>query len=728
MLKPRILGLRGRMHEQCGVSLVLFSVVLPLILLLGVMTIDIGNWFVHKRHLQTQVDAAVFAGGSQFVGCFVDPTDNTNSKIRTEALKYAGDTLRVGGGPQLFNEQVQEPNDVRVVLNSGRYWAESDGMDPADGYGLDDTINESSADPSDPCSVKFLDAKATDDEAPLLWDLIPLAASPKASARLEARKLEGLSGFLPWAVPEVNPRTVAALFVDTADPDTVYRFTELVGPSDPNDTETLNGETAARWRGLAGIDVVDRTEMIVLTSRREDIDYGQPLSVICALPTTACYGRNGTEGVQLILGRPQTETTPVGPVTLTNVELTGLPPPEDFTNPPSAPSCTTTDPHSGPYFLFNANCQVRIRAQIDFPTEDNFREVRVNSNDANCASGGTLTALRDGWWESEWLPTIAAGSGRNGFGLCWRTRNGERAPSGNFGGQLIQMAYAAHPSVTSGSGPIVYAAVRTVGSGCTAYANALDMTRQDICVDIGLQPPLRRVDPADPPQFLRIAGGALNQTLDCDANRAPEVEIHEGCFTPYQVNMRDLACGPDPPYNRSNLPPPLPPPDPDPWPDCIDRDASPDRMASLAEGLKARFEDPGPTGGDCPANLWDQYWSTGEVPPADDPRVVTLPVADYGAFDDDEGAQVLPITKFVGFYVTGWFTDGVTQGCPGENDPPPTPPRCNGGRCNSGDAAVRGAVWGYFIPQAHPFPGGRPSPELCDFGDELGTCTQVLVE
>jgi Flp pilus assembly protein TadG len=715
-------------RDERGVMMVLFGVFLPLFLLIGVVTIDVGNWWVHKRHLQTQVDAAVFAGGSQFVGCNLN-APGANADIKAEALKYAGDTLR---DPNTTNLQEQEPDDVRVALNSSTYWATANGTDATTGYGLDETLDGDpttpGAQPSDPCSAKFLDAKATDDEAPLLWGLVPFVASPKTHARVEIRKLQGLSGFLPWAVPEVNPRTVAALFVDESETNTVESWSFLVGPADPNDTETLNGEIGARWTGLASVDVVDRTGMIVLTSRQLLTDAhltGKSLSEICAMQSASCYGGTTNQsGVGFIRGTPVSD----GPqVVLNDVELTTLPSPSgpDFPIPPSLNPCSVTDPDSSPYFLYNADCHLRIRAQIEFGSLPSSRTVRVNGN-ANCNSGGTELSLRDGWWESPWLPKIVPGTRRNGFTLCWKAGSGGGAPVGNFGGQMMQMTYAANPSVTNGSGPIVYSSVRSPSTGCTEYANALNVTTQTICVNVGLQPPLRVSDGDDPPVFLRTAASSLNQALDCDASpRGPEEEIRDGCLTPHQVNQRDLACGPSPSYSPSNLPLPLPPPDPDPWPDCIE--ANPGSVTSMSKGLKWRFEDPPPSGAGCPPNRWVDYRSAGKVPTQEDPRYVVLVIAEYGTFDDT-GIKVLPITKFAGFYVTGWFTQNgpsMSQGCP-DNDPPPTPPTCGGGPCDAGDTAVQGAVWGYFITQVFPNIA-PPSDELCAF-DELGTCIAVLVE
>jgi len=104
---------------------VLFALLLPLILILSVIVVDVGNWYVHARRLQTMVDASAFAGGTKFVGCsfqFGDP-DAANGAINAMALNYAGDTVR---DPATRNLQVQEPADVRIVLNSDRYWADND--------------------------------------------------------------------------------------------------------------------------------------------------------------------------------------------------------------------------------------------------------------------------------------------------------------------------------------------------------------------------------------------------------------------------------------------------------------------------------------------------------------------------------------------------------------------------------------------------------------------------
>ncbi len=210
--------------------------------------------------------------------------------------------------------------------------------------------------------------------------------------------------------------------------------------------------------------------------------------------------------------------------------------------------------------------------------------------------------LRDGWWESPWLPTLDSNSpGPKGYYLCWRAGNGSGAQQGNFGQQMIQMAYVA-PQNT----PLAYAAIRPPGSptGCgPLYANALPKTNQSVCVEVGLEPPLRQSSATDPPIYLRVAHSqSLNQMVDCDASpRGPDEEIRDGCFTPYQLNTRDLACAPL--WTNPTLPPNLPPPDPSPIPDCIE--ANPGQVTSMSKGLE------GPVRGSATLRRWLSSQSVG---------------------------------------------------------------------------------------------------------------------
>ena len=179
---------------------------------LGAIVLDIGNWYVHKRHLQTQVDAAALAAASGFSSCFFDPTA-ANLGIASTALAYAGDTAR---DPSSVNQQVETPGSVRVTLNSQRYWAGGRSRD-ADDHGVRDDGSDGRR---QQCRYSLRDQHARREGD----------GRRRAKALLVARDPPGHqgarqggdppvkeeSGFLPLAVPEIDPNYVYAIFVDYA--------------------------------------------------------------------------------------------------------------------------------------------------------------------------------------------------------------------------------------------------------------------------------------------------------------------------------------------------------------------------------------------------------------------------------------------------------------------------------------------------------------------------------
>ena len=95
---------RALAQNERGAIAVLFAVLTPALIFLFLLVIDVGNWYVHKRHLQMEVDAAALAGGAYFGDCFSsDPSiaGAANATIRNAATKYgggAGSTYNVPGG------------------------------------------------------------------------------------------------------------------------------------------------------------------------------------------------------------------------------------------------------------------------------------------------------------------------------------------------------------------------------------------------------------------------------------------------------------------------------------------------------------------------------------------------------------------------------------------------------------------------------------------------------
>ena len=101
-----------------------------------------------------------------------------------------------------------------MTLNSQRYWAAGDPATPTTtGYGITtDPVGDNSA--GTPCETSTLDVKATDVDVPKLFSWLGIRPDIKAHARVEIHAVKEESGFLPLAVPEIDPNYVYAIFVD----------------------------------------------------------------------------------------------------------------------------------------------------------------------------------------------------------------------------------------------------------------------------------------------------------------------------------------------------------------------------------------------------------------------------------------------------------------------------------------------------------------------------------
>ena len=56
--------------RERGQVVVFFALLLPVIFGLGSVVLSVGQWYVHKKHLQTLADAAAFAAvGLEFTRC-----------------------------------------------------------------------------------------------------------------------------------------------------------------------------------------------------------------------------------------------------------------------------------------------------------------------------------------------------------------------------------------------------------------------------------------------------------------------------------------------------------------------------------------------------------------------------------------------------------------------------------------------------------------------------------
>jgi len=729
----------GWRRHQRGQVTVFFALILPVLLLMGAVVMDVGNWYVHKRHLQTQVDAAAFAGATKFVGCsfqFGDPVA-ANEAIKATALGYAGDQSR---DPATTNLQVQEPADVRVVLNSDRYWGDGD---PLTGIGLDDTLDADGdpGTPGDPCSSQTLDVKATDDDAPFLFGVLPITVDPKARARVEIRQIKEQSGMLPWAVPDVEPAAVAAIFVDEITGD-VLPNPQLLLKQDDTSLPFSEWITPPGDCSIPGPECVDlaseNTGVVILVSKVDDTpSLGGTLAEICAQDPAlvTCYSGDGREdGLAFIHGWSDLPGTPDVPQ-VRDVSL-------------YAGSCSE---FAAPYFLRTADeCTIGATAVIDFGFDPDPRPAPplgigavVSLDGPGCGNNGCAmeyvgeaSAANESIWTTTAFSTLdAADLGRLTYSIDWETESPLGVThAGTFGG-------VAHPYVADEfSGPIDYLRLFTSDASPPVpdpYSRNTGPPRS-VIVQVGVRKPLKIEAPLAPPILLRVASpsGSQNQAFDCDRGFNFASEIENGCQTTYGLNYDDWSVPKDgtkewadilcDTYDVGDLPPAEFYNEPAPI--CVAIETG-DKIGQFRQGLDRRFETP-----TCHANNWpEDVAPPGRGPEdddaihdffrnhdfANDPRYVTLIITDYGAFAGQGSGQV-PVKYFAGFYATGWDVVGNVKSCL-DNDPHPWYGTGYRKSLDNGD------VWGHFVNIVVFSGAGKPNDELCNF-DELGNCIATLVE
>ena len=184
--------IRSARGERGGV-LVIVAVCMPVLLAFTGLVIDVGNWFEHRRHLQTQADAAVLAAA----GDVRFPCDATvNSTIAARIEEY-GKTRnpQVGGTPAAR---------VQWALNSRHWPGQSAADDPVDA-----TVVEGA-----PCTAGMIDVKMTEHDLPWFLKATGLVDDINVKARVGLLAKTRKTGSLPIGVPDVNPKALRVWFVD----------------------------------------------------------------------------------------------------------------------------------------------------------------------------------------------------------------------------------------------------------------------------------------------------------------------------------------------------------------------------------------------------------------------------------------------------------------------------------------------------------------------------------
>jgi hypothetical protein len=604
----------GTARDDQGAVLVMFALWLPVLLAFIVFVADVGNWFVHKRHLQMQADAGALAGG----GVFTVPC--SDAPIISQARKYGGDPNAVGP----YNVQVPptNPANVHVLVNSTSYWNQG-GNDYSDG--------------GPPCAAKMVDLKLTEADLPLFFGVIPgLSVVPaiNAHARVSIQQLSYSGGGLPIAVPDVDPTKAQAKFIDET-------TGAVLATTDLTNTGVANG--LAIWANSSSpVSVPVNTSRIGVR-----IALSGTSSTTCGDPLVDCYDLGSADGIVHVHGWSSSGS--------------GAQP-----NPPLSRDVrlvpgTCADPY---FSSASSTCTIGVSAVVDFGTSD---PATVGARVTAVVGGVThpLTYIpADGRWESTGgnLFSVDPGVGPLPVELKWEERgigsvngqtctNGGNNPcQGSFGN--VQRSFSASEAR---SGPIKLAQVWENGS---FWANSFQTgATHDLVVKIGVVPNLQNAsDVNDPIVTLRVVGGSQNQSLDCDPNRSNLAdELAFGCRPQYTPNT-GTAC----PASASTLWA-----SPEPW-DCVALQTG-SATNQVPKGLNLRIlGDEKPSTCTSPNN-WSMFPN---IPPGDR-RVLNVFMTPFGSFGGS-GNAVVPVTKLGTFYITGWTAQGSGFGnpCQGNGDDP----------------------------------------------------------
>jgi Flp pilus assembly protein TadG len=701
---------RVNLRDPRGATLVIFAIWLPVLVLFATFVLDVGNWFVHKRHLQTQADAGALAAGGSFNQCF---GGGGSTAVENMARRYAGDT----GASNFYNSQLGGSNrgTLTVRINRKTY--------AVGGPGPDDTVEAPA------CTAKMVDVKATEADLPLFFGIVPhflsqhLLPAINAHARVEIRSETTSSGALPVGVPDVNPISAIATFVNDSTGAALSGCTDSAsGVALPDCTVPLAkgttlGNGVVMWdstgsRATVPIGVTNVGVRIALAGTSLCNTAASPQcaagvsaatgSALCNQVLVSCY-ENGT-ATSLVRIRGWSSTP------------SGAQP-----NVPQARSVQLT-PGTGcadPYFSSDKEAcpNVRIAAHIDIGSLA-AASAAITAFGASCPNKGcVLTHGAGDLWTSGDIAISGAGavpfrldweetSGSiTGLGTCRNT--GSNPCKGTFSPNPMRRSYIASDAL---SGPIKLLQVWNYDGGAPGtfwadsfQSNASPNTHQ-LVIKLGITASLGNAQSvSDPIVALRVIGGSQNQSLDCDPNTSNlSDELAIGCRPTYTKNTGTIC--PNSPSALWGSP--------QPWP-CVAVQTG-NATNQVPKGLNQRIlGDPKPTA--CPAagQLGHNNWSTFPNLPTGDPRIVQVFLTPFGSFSGS-GSTTVPVITFATFYVTGWTGQGS-----GFNNP------CQGNGDDPVPGNDAGIIVGHFIKYIDALNTGGGGTDLCDF-TAFGNCVSVL--
>ena len=637
------------------------------------LVVDVGNWFSHKRNLQTKADAGALAAATAYGGRL--PACETNATLEAQisdiARQYAGDPTSSG----TQNVGVNDPTRLNVQINSTSYSTQAtDGGGPCYLH-PDDTRPYSPPDADNLPDGYWVDVKAREVNVPTFFGTFGITLpQTTARARVEIQEAETLDKALPFAVesPGVTPCV----------------FAEYYNEGTGNRIGSAQSLVADATNPLLWSSPADQAVVVPSGAGTPDVSMVVRLGNCTDSDRQEAYEQDASGNFQdrgLVYGQAFDATGTVSAKQTPKVRDTSL-----------FPSISTPCPNA--YFQrAPAACRVSVSANVDFG--GGAAPIVRASMDGGAPV--TLSLISGRWIGGDFL--INPGSGRHEITLAWERQSGTWCNNGaaTCSGNTEKTCNAGNGNPCKGSlgiqqmsfagadlysGPVQEAEM--LEGGLPANSFAAGSTKL-----LGARVLLRDLQndqsPSATPTIIRSSVQASDNrsgALDC-GNGNFRAEIINGCSN-YQINVRQ----PLPTCSPALTPP-----------DCIIAEPG-NKQGQLDQGMTARFG--------CTTNQFRIDPSTIQ---AADPRIATVVISYFGALARRNGnpQEEIPVIKFAWFYVTGW--DGQS-GCT-ENDPPP-----------GGTGNTQSAIWGHFISFVGPPSGGTPSGRVCTNLNQIGACLATLVD
>ena len=659
--------------SERGAVVVIVAALMPLFVLLLAFAVDASHWWVHKAHLQTQVDSGVFAGG---LGPWLPVCDPA---LEEKARQYSGDYSGAYTGPDpILNEQYSNETNVHVLINSAAFESQGGANYSEEGLSPCDSLNS----PSNPDKPAYLDLKATESNLPNLLGAIPgfsvlpwVSDLANAHARIEIQKQGGGEGIKPIAVRDDTAYQCAEARLVTVGGAPVATITlpRQTGPPTTSYTEFRNASPGQQVFMPSGSDPNDQVYVQVALFGDRD-------------PVTG----NCTGGSDVF---PQDDAgTSVGGANFINIYSTA------GSTDPIVRSVWLSNGGCAPdeYFSYNSTCSVTVNAEVDFAVSGGI--VTINggaaSGSGNVYSRSFNIPVQSG--PHSFSIDAEQQTGSTSKGVC-TDKNNNRC---KFGFGVRQQAYSAtdDDSLPSSTGPISLVEIGEDGPG--SGANTFRHTNPHNLVVTVRVAGLANSLPTDPPVVLRYRTQSSKRTglVDCGQGNGANADydaIIDGCPRPLYIWPVGTTCVTP---TNSAAPTPI---------DCVGNTPG-NRTNKIPGAIRDRV------GSAC--NHWNAYRDSNGATtfPPGDPRMMTFIITSPVDLSGRGGSKPdIPILLFATFYVTG--ADRMTgngNGC--HNEPYPGP----GNR----DQA---AIWGHWIKWANTT--GTGSGESCK-PNEFGSCVAVLTD